>query len=125
MKRRMQRMALCSALAVACSPRAPELGGALSDRAVLEYASGHYDKSAMMNRKVVLGTHAGIVLVAEFPCSDVCPADTVRVIHYDVGAQTACPGVVREIAVPAGPAKHPEAFCVPQILADHWDEYRK
>jgi hypothetical protein len=60
----------------------PEL--AADDRQLLDYASRSYVKQEMMNTKVSLGVHNGAPVIAEFPCSDICPDNTVRIIHYSL-----------------------------------------
>jgi len=97
----------------------------LSDAALLEYASQGYDKRAQMFKRVVLGTNHGVQVVANFPCSDLCPDDTVRVIHYDVSLADCSTrgGVVKELNVPMGIAMGPERFCFPKVLVDNWDRY--
>ena len=54
---------------------------AADDQRLLDYASGSYDKGAMVGTKLALGIHNGVPLIAEFPCSDVCPDDTVRILN--------------------------------------------
>ena len=77
----------------------------LSDEAVLQYASRNYDKGEMMDKHVVLGVHRGTPVVVEFPCSDVCPNYTVRVIHYDLATKQSCSeagGVWKPFGFPKG-----------------------
>jgi hypothetical protein len=113
---------------VFCSSGAPAQSSTtdtISDAALLDYASQGYDKRAQMFKRVVLGTNHGLQVIANFPCSDLCPDDTVRVIHYDVPL-SACSnggGVVKELVVPMGIAMGPERFCFPKVLVDNWDRY--
>jgi hypothetical protein len=92
---------------------------ALTDRAIAAYAARPYDKRAMMGRTVTIGIHHGVRVVAEHPCSDVCPNYTTRIIHYDVVPGPACQrigGVVRDAIVPRGIAASRQPFCVPRVL---------
>lgn len=93
----------------------------LSDHDLVRYAAGDFDKAAMMNRQVRLGVHHGAVVMADFPCSDVCPNYTVRIIHYLVDGQADCAavgGVEETKLVPSGIESVPTRFCVPKVLAD-------
>ena len=93
----------------------------LSDRDLAHYASGDFNKAAMMNRQVRLGVHHGAVVMADFPCSDVCPNYTVRIIHYLVEGQADCAavgGVEETKLVPSGIESVPTRFCVPKVIAD-------
>jgi len=92
----------------------------LSDAALAAYAAKPYDKAAMMERRVTLGRNHGVAVVADFPCSDVCPAYTVRIIHYDLAPGPACAaagGVTEKRLVPFSIAVTEKAFCIPQALA--------
>jgi len=97
----------------------------VSDAALLEYASRGYDKRENMNKRVILGRNHGIQVIADFPCSDLCPNYTVRVIHYEVplsGCSDAG-GVEKAILVPMGIAAMSEHFCFPKVLTDNWGKY--
>jgi hypothetical protein len=94
--------------------------GVLTDAALTAYAAASYDKAAMMAQHVQLGRHHGVAVVADFPCSDVCPAYTVRIIHYAVAPGPACAaagGVSEMREVPFSIATREEAFCLPAVLA--------
>jgi hypothetical protein len=60
--------------------------GSVGDAELLAYSERPFDKAEMMLKTVVLGSHHGNKLVAECPCSDVCPAYTTRVIRYELKA---------------------------------------
>jgi len=101
-----------------CSTRASE-AGLLDDAALQAYAARPFDKHAMMGQTVELGRNHGVPVVAEFPCSDVCPQYTVRIIHYRLpqGAQCAAAGGVEQsVGVPVAIAVLPKTFCVPKTL---------
>lgn len=92
----------------------------LTDAALAAYAASPVDKAAMMGKTVSLGLHAGVPVVAEFPCADVCPQYTVRIIHYQLPAGADCAaagGVARRVLVPVAIAVLPKTFCVPKVLA--------
>jgi hypothetical protein len=106
--------AVLAALGVAADVRT------LSDRDLVAYAAQPFDKAAMMERRVLLGRHHGVPVVADFPCSDVCPTYTVRIIHYEVPPGQRCDeigGVTVLRAVPFGIATHEAPFCVPKPIA--------
>ncbi|MCX7515061.1 hypothetical protein [Frateuria sp. STR12] len=102
-----------------CTTRAGE-PGLLDDAALKAYAARPFDKHAMMGQTVELGRNHGLPVVAEFPCSDVCPQYTVRIIHYRLpeGADCAAAGgVEKTVGVPVAIAVMPKTFCVPGALA--------
>jgi hypothetical protein len=111
----------CALVAPAASLADPSPGQAvLTDAALVAYAAAPFDKAAMMERRVELGRHRGVPVVAEFPCSDICPAYTVRIIHYAVPPGAPCDaagGVTETRQVPFSIATREEAFCVPKVLA--------
>ena len=41
----------------------------------------------MVFQHVVIGTQDGVAIVVDFPCSDVCPGQTRRIIHLDITAE--------------------------------------
>ena len=93
----------------------------LSDDALVAYASQPFDKAEKFNHRDVLGIHHGAEVVADFPCSDVCPNYTVRVIHYTTAPGPDCDrigGVDKTRRVPFSIATVSREFCVPKILVD-------
>ena len=113
----MFAIVLVTALAAALSAPADTL----SDRALIAYAKRPYDKARMENRRVVVGIYHGAKVVADFPCSDICPAYTVRIIHYDVAPGADCDrihGRTVERMVPVSIAVVRQSFCAPAVLAD-------
>ncbi|WP_049623893.1 hypothetical protein [Frateuria defendens] len=106
-------------LAAACAARAatPVLG----DVALRAYAERPWDKAALMGSTVRLGTHHGVPVVAEYPCADVCPQYTVRIIHYELPPGLGCAdagGVERSVGVPVAIAVLPKTFCFPRVLVE-------
>jgi hypothetical protein len=104
-------------LVLAAAPAADTL----SDDALVAYAAQSYDKAEKFGHRDVLGIHHGVEVVADFPCSDVCPNYTVRIIHYDVEPGPDCDkidGVARDSMVPFSIAVIRRAFCVPKVLVE-------
>ncbi|HUO92802.1 MAG TPA: hypothetical protein VMU22_07765 [Rhizomicrobium sp.] len=109
-------------LAVAILASAPaNVSDTLSDEALVAYASRPYDKAAKFLHHDVLGIHHGTEVVADFPCSDVCPTYTVRIIHYSAEPGPDCDkigGVTVTKMVPVSIAVMRQPFCVPKILVE-------
>jgi hypothetical protein len=92
----------------------------LSDADLIAYAARPFDRQAMMEQHIVVGLHHGVPVVADFPCSDVCPNYTTRIIHYDLAPGPACTaagGVIQVRRVPYSIAMIEKDFCVPRPLA--------
>lgn len=93
----------------------------LSDEELLQYARSPFDKETMMFKDFVIGYHNSIPVRVSFPCSDVCPEYTMRIIRYDVNA-SACKslgGEARSIYVPQGIGVIAKEFCFPKVLVDN------
>ncbi|HEY8329340.1 MAG TPA: hypothetical protein VIO59_12975 [Rhodanobacter sp.] len=90
------------------------------DTAALQaWAGKPWNKAALMNTTVELGRYRNVPVVAEFPCSDVCPQYTVRIIHYQLPPEASCAGVggvEKEVLVPIAITVRPKTFCVPEPL---------
>jgi len=88
----------------------------ISDAALLQYSSESFDKEEMMDKHVVLGRNHGIIVVADFPCSDICPMGTARVIHYEVPLSRCSEigGVEQGVRYGMVMAR----YCLPKVLAD-------
>jgi NAD-dependent dihydropyrimidine dehydrogenase PreA subunit len=94
--------------------------GGLSDGDIAAFAARPYDKADKQFAHDVLGEHHGARVVVDYPCSDVCPAYTAQIIHYDVKPGVDCDrigGKTVARTVPRGIAVTIESFCVPAILA--------
>jgi hypothetical protein len=92
----------------------------LSDADLTAYAVSPFDHAAMMEKHVVVGLHHGVAVVADFPCSDICPQYTRRIIHYDVAPGAACTaagGVTQMRETPYSIAVIQKPFCIPKPLA--------
>ncbi|KZC19214.1 MULTISPECIES: hypothetical protein [Rhodanobacter] len=99
------------------------------DAAALQaWAGKPWDKAALMNTTVELGRYRNVPVVAEFPCSDVCPQYTVRIIHYRLPPDASCAsvgGVEKEVLVPIAIAVMPKTFCIPEPLVASGAYYAK
>jgi hypothetical protein len=110
-----------------CTTRATE-PGTLDAAALRAWASKPWDKAALMNTTVELGRYRNVPVVAEFPCSDVCPQYTVRIIHYRLPPEASCAsvgGVEKEVLVPIAIAVRPKTFCIPEPLVASGQYYTK
>ncbi|HKD21929.1 MAG TPA: hypothetical protein VKB71_07930 [Rhizomicrobium sp.] len=94
-------------------------GDTLTDDALVAYASNPYDRKEKLFHHEVLGVHHGVQVVADFPCSDICPDYTTRVIHYTVEPGPDCDkigGQSRVQVIPVSIAAMPKMFCAPAVL---------
>ena len=117
---RLRVIAGVAVLVAACSPAAagPTL---LTDQALLAFAARPYDRAAKMNTEEVVGVLNGVQVVADYPCSDICPDYTTRIIHFAIGPGPACVGaggVANTRNVPVSIAVEEKTFCVPKVLAE-------
>lgn len=112
-------LALAAATAAVACGTPPASLRRLSDSDISAYAAAPFDKRAMMFKRIALGRHRGLAVVAIHPCGDVCPAYTRRIVHYDVPVADCVRrgGVVREQLMPRGPAVARVPFCLPAVLA--------
>lgn len=112
-------LALAAATSAAACGERPASQRRLSDSDLKAYASADFDKRAMMFKRVALGRHRGLPVVAIHPCGDVCPVYTRRIVHYDIPVAGCARrgGIVREELMPRGPAVARQPFCVPAVLA--------
>jgi hypothetical protein len=96
--------------------------------ALQAWASQPWDKAALMHTTVAVGRYNGVPVVAEHPCSDVCPQYTVRIIHYQLPPEASCAsvgGVEKEVLVPIAIAVRPKTFCIPEPLVASGRYYAK
>ena len=96
----------------------------LSDEALLKYISTPY--TTVEKTRVDLGKHRDALVVADFICSDICPAYTVRVVHYEVPENKTCAsigGVEKRVQVPVAITTREKSFCFPATIAEHWDKF--
>ncbi len=112
------------ATACATAPAPAQMDAA----ALRAYAAKPWDKAALMNTTVELGSYRSVPVVAEFPCSDVCPNYTVRIIHYRLPAGTRCAsigGVEKRVLVPVAITVLPKMFCIPEPLVASGQYYAR
>ncbi len=112
------------AIAAACAASPTEMDAA----ALKTYAGKPWDKAALMHSTVELGSFHGVPVMAEFPCADVCPQYTVRIIHYRLPANASCTdagGVEKEVLVPIAIAVRMETFCIPEPLVASGQYYSR
>ncbi|WP_426690186.1 hypothetical protein [Rhodanobacter ginsengiterrae] len=91
-------------------------------------AAQPWDKASLMHTTVPLGSYHGVPVVADHPCSDVCPQYTVRIIHYQLPANTSCAsvgGVEKQVLVPVAITVLPKTFCIPEPLVASGAYYAK
>lgn len=79
------------------------------------------DKSTlwdMSNKRSVLGNHNGNRVVADHPCSDLCPMYTVRVVHYDLPLDKCKEkgGLIAEVEIPVSITRGVNDYCVPPAI---------
>ncbi|MBN2014055.1 MAG: hypothetical protein JW778_02645 [Candidatus Altiarchaeota archaeon] len=93
----------------------------LSDEGLLRYARSSFNKEEMIFEDYIIGYHNGVPVRVSFPCSDVCPQYTVRVIRYNVSLSDCISvgGEIRSIYVPVGIGAMAEEFCFPQVIVDN------
>jgi hypothetical protein len=103
------------ALGLASPPaRPPRIG----DAGLLRFARSRFDPYKRTGRIAVLGVHRGTLVVVDYPCGDVCPAYTRRIVHYDVPPE-ACGrvgGTIVNELIPRGPAVMPRPYCEPTVI---------
>ena len=100
----------------------------LDAAALRAWAVQPWDKASLMHTTVELGRYRDVPVVAEFPCADVCPQYTVRIIHYRLPATLSCAdagGVEKEVLVPIAITVRMKTICVPQPLVASGQYYAK
>lgn len=119
--------AILTVLATGCAVRAGEPGHL--DAATLQArAAQPWDKANLMGTTVALGSYRGVPVVADHPCSDVCPQYTVRIIHYQLPASASCAsvgGVEKQVLVPIAITVMLKTFCIPEPLVASGAYYSK
>jgi hypothetical protein len=107
---------LCAILIAGCTGAYAD---PLTDTALSTRANAIIHTAAAIEPDRVLGTHRGTNVVVTTRCSDLCPAYTIRVVHYDLKPGVTCAaagGMVAKIAMPVGIGVVPQAFCIPAVL---------
>lgn len=93
----------------------------LTDEELLEYAQSSFDKKEMMFKDMIIGTHNGTSVRVTFPCADLCPDYTTRVMRYDVDVSQCASvgGAVKALYVPIAAGLANQTFCFPKILTEN------
>jgi hypothetical protein len=92
----------------------------VSDAALTAIAKSRFNPDKARTYPHLLGINRGVMVVADYPCSDICPAETVRIIHYAIAPGPRCAavgGVIVNRGVPAGIAVAIQPFCVPKAVS--------
>ena len=100
-------------------------GTTLTDGELLAYVSCPVDLD-QVGQRIELGQINGTLVVANHYCSDLCPSNTVRVVHYELQdgkSCTAAGGVEKQITIPMGIGLGQRSFCFPKQVIAHWDVY--
>jgi hypothetical protein len=90
----------------------------IDDAGLLRFARSRFDPYKRTGRIRLLGIHRGTLVVVDYPCGDVCPAYTKRIVHYDVPPE-ACArvgGTIVDELIPRGPAVMPKSYCEPTVI---------
>ena len=98
----------------------------LSDAELIAIAKQQNRQPQSHTSRSVIGVHHGVNVIEEFQCSDVCPENTMRVVHYDIDDAAQCSnvgGVVKSILTPIAIAVMPKDYCLPAVIADYWESY--
>src|SRR4051794_34752609 len=109
----MSALILAALAAAGAQPRP------ISDARIAAIDASPFDRRAMMFRHELLGLNRGMRVVADYPCSDICPEATVRIIHFDRPPGRGCEaagGVTASRMVPRSIAVVRMDFCVPAVL---------
>lgn len=118
---------VCALASASCATRASE-PRELTAAAMQAWADQPWDKAALTHTTVELGNYHGIPVVADHPCSDVCPQYTIRIIHYQLPPEASCTsvgGVEKQVLVPIAITVLPKTFCVPEPLVASKRYYSK
>ncbi|MEO7068626.1 MAG: hypothetical protein ABI114_17075 [Rhodanobacter sp.] len=118
---------LCALANASCATRASE-PYSLTAATLQTWAEQPWDKATLMHTTVALGRYQGVPVVAEHPCSDVCPQYTIRVIHYQLPPEVTCAsvgGVEQQVLVPIAITVLPKTFCIPKPLLASGRYYAK
>lgn len=87
----------------------------LNAKFLKEYTAEKFDKREMMHKTIVLGAYKDTKVVAEHPCSDMCPDYTIRIVRYDIDLNNCdkIAGTKKVFNVPIGIAVMLKEYCVP------------
>jgi len=90
----------------------------LTDADLFALLTKEFDLNIVSGAKVIIGTYKGTELIADFPCSDVCPLNTVKIIRFNVKANecSSTEGKEEELLTPMSISMGTKLFCVPEII---------
>ncbi|CAM4019735.1 Lipoprotein [Psychrobacter arenosus] len=115
---------IISLMALASCVSAPTNENTMTDAQLVQLAKQTDRKPVEGEPNLVVGVHNGTKVIEEFHCSDLCPQNTVRIVHYDVASGPTCDaigGVTKSILVPIAITVMPKAYCFPKVIADYWE----
>lgn len=98
----------------------------LSDAQLISIAQQDSRKPVEGQSNLVIGVHKDTRVIEAFHCSDLCPENTVRIVHYDVPETATCDsigGVIKSVLVPIAITVKPRKYCFPKVIADYWQSY--
>lgn len=117
---------IISLMALASCVSAPTNENTMTDAQLVHLAKQTDRKPVEGEPNLVVGVHNGTKVIEEFHCSDLCPQNTVRIVHYDVAAGPTCDaigGVTKSILVPIAITVMPREYCFPNVIAEYWESY--
>jgi len=113
-----QWLPVLTALTACSAPAIHDPERVLSDSDLLQIQSERFDAGQFMGRTLTLGRHKGLTVIAEHPCGDLCPRNTIRIVRYYV-QNDSCESIGGKLAMRMVPSfvPRPKMFCVPSVLA--------
>lgn len=117
---------IISLMALASCVTAPTNENTMTDAQLVQLAKQTDCTPVEGEPNLVVGIHNGTKVIEEFHCSDLCPQNTVRIVHYDVAAGPTCDaigGVTKSILVPIAITVMPREYCFPKVIAEYWESY--
>lgn len=115
-----------SLITLASCVSAPTNENTMTDAQLVQLAKQTDRKPVTGEPNLVVGVHNGTKVIEEFHCSDLCPQNTVRIVHYDIAAGPTCDaigGVSKSILVPIAITVMPREYCFPKVIAEYWESY--
>ena len=91
----------------------------LTDKDLLEYVTSDFNQEKMWGKNIKIGYHQGIEVRARFPCSDICPVYTTRIVYYNLSMESceSQDGIIKPVLVPFAISERLEDFCLPPVIA--------
>jgi hypothetical protein len=108
----------------------------LTDADVASIANRFDDAKNNNHGRLRLGTHNGVMVLDDHIRSDICPDNTISIIHYDAEPGASCEkigGITKEAVVPAGIGIGTQSFCIHaplvaaqcKLLLEQWRHSQK